>query len=347
MNIEDKIKLFTELSGDERRDVERYVDAHEDEQPHLKALLQQAKRLERLFESARRLATDPPDEEAVAYFAVMRDVDRERMPSDLADSLGLLETRISEDPRLQELLRRFERRGAELARASDPEAQFARLSGEVAAHSGDTWRHTEGDRVDGPAADGADEVESDHGPEPRRIDRTPTKTGSRNRTGRTPSRTLRRGAAAALIAAAVYTLLFVGGRWIQPEHERLARFSSEELQLSGYSDVRGDEGGVADSAAVAYIQALGYLRDAETSFLGLFPRFRQAPLDSAAALLHEVIAQEPDDSFLSDEAHYYLGKTELARGNVEEARSALERVAQSPGMRAGEARALLDQMRTG
>ncbi len=350
MNIEDKIRLFTELPGDERRDVERYVEAHGDEQPQLKALLQQSKRLEQLFESARRLETEPPDEEAIAFFAVMREVDRERMPSDLSNLFERLETRIDEDPDLQELLRKYEGRGAELARASDPEAQFARLSGEAVSQPGDTWTGTEGDRVDGPAADAMDEAKSDRDRAPGRTDRSRARTEtdrsrrSRTRTDRSPSRVLRRGAAVALAAAAVYALLFVGGRSMQPEHERLARFSSEELQLSGYSDVRGDQDSVPDSAAAAYIQALAYLRDSETSFLGLFPGYRQAPLDSAAVLLQEVIAREPDDSFLSDEAHYFLGKTELARGNVEEARSALQRVAQSPGMRAGEARSLIDQM---
>lgn len=188
----------------------------------------------------------------------------------------------------------------------------------------------------------------------------------------------------ALAAAVIYALLFVGGRWARPDHERLATFTSEELELEGYDAVRGpdtngaeragengarengtdengtrengraDDFGVENGAAANgggtatayYVRALDRLRTAETSVLGLFPRFRAEPLDSAASLLRRVIALEPDDSFLADEAHYFLGKTELARGNVAEAERELSRVATSPGVRAEDARRLLEEVRS-
>lgn len=355
MTIEEKIRLFAELPGDERRDVVRYVEEHENEKPHLKALLEDARRLGQLLESARVLSADPPDEEAVAYYAVMRDVDRTRMPSGVAADLERLGRRIAADPDLQQLLRRYEERADELASTSDAESQFARLSG-TAAHSESTRAAEEPVPGDAPPS----KTRPDRSTRRRYAngesndlrnaptDREPIAPRSANRAA-----VLRRTAGVVLVVAIVYALLFAAGRWMQPEHERLARFSSDELQLAGYEDVRshagedGDSpvnGALIDSPTTAYVQSLEYLREAETSFVGLFPRFREAPLDSAAALLRSVIDQEPDDSFLADEARYFLGKTELARGNISDARSALEQVAESPSVRADEARTLLERM---
>src|SRR5690606_29794839 len=80
---------------------------------------------------------------------------------------------------------------------------------------------------------------------------------------------------------------------------------------------------------------------AQTGVLGLFPGFDQARLDSAATYLHEVLRLEPPESFLSSEARYLLGKTELARGNVDAAREAFLQVR---GRRRPEATELLERL---
>ena len=311
MNIEDKIKLFAELPGDERREVEQYVAKHGDEQPRLRELLRESKRLEQLLESARALGSDPPGDEAIALYVVMRGVDPSRMPSELAEAFDDIRRHVERDPELQAKVRAFEGRGEELSAASDAERRFADLIGSE---------------------------RSSHRAEDRRA--MPHREAGPSRSGRK----VRNVAGAAIVVAALYAILFVVGRFTQPPHEQLANFSADELVLEGYEEVRGGVGPATTSPTAAYVQALTYLQDAQASFLGLFPHFRVTPLDSAAVALREVIAAEPNDSFLANEATYFLGKTELARGNIEAAREALQRVATTPGVRAEDARLLLQEV---
>lgn len=326
MNIEEKIQLFAELPGDERREVERYVAEHGDEQPRLRELLREAKHLEQLLESARVLSHEPPDAEALALFVVMRDVDRSRMPAALADAFDRIGEQVERDPALQEKVRAFERRGAELSEASDAEAQFATLIS----------RESE--------RDSSEQDDRTARPDFRTEDRpaTPSRKAGPSRS----NRKLRNAAAVVIVAVALYGMLFIASRYAQPAHERLADFGSGELVLEGYEEVRGEGDATMTSPTTAYVEALTYLQESQASYLGLFPHFRKAPLDSAAARLREVIAAEPEDSFLANEATYFLGKTELARGNIQAAHQALQQVATTPGVRAQEARLLLEEIQT-
>ncbi len=337
MNIEEKIRLFAELSGDERREVEQYVEARGDNEPHLKRLLEEAKGLDHLLASARRLGTSPPDREAIAFYAVMRGVDRGRLPGHLAEDLDRIGEEIAGSADLRTLLAQYEARASELASASDFHAHFEALTG----HS-----------RRGPSRE-PDVRRRDREPAPHAaaVSRGKDEDGARPDAG--TRRLLQRAGVAVVVVATLYLALLALGRWVQPEYERLARFTSDELRLVGYENVRGEQpadrevlpdGGPGLSPTAAHVLALNQLRGAESSFLGLFPGFDKQRLDSAAVLLGHVIELEPDDSFLADEARYFLGKVELARGNFDEARANLARVASSPSVRSEAAQELLSKM---
>jgi hypothetical protein len=311
--MEEKIGLFPALPPEERREVEEYVRRR----PHLRDAFEAVLRLDRALQQGRVLSDDPPRDEALAYVAVMHDVDAARLPPVLHEAVRRIERRVEADPTSHRRYTDLLRRRAELEAASDVDAQLQRLMPEQSPAGA-------GSR---PPAGG-----SGH----------PVGLPTRSRLGR---RRMRRLASAAVALAAVYALLFAGGRIMRPDTERLASFDRSELALEGYDEVRGPVGeGDLSSQTVRYVEALSHLRQAETSFLGLFPSYDADRLDAAAALLRQVIAEEPEESFLTGEAVYLLGKTQLARGNLAEARDLLARVAAMGGRRAGEAGRLLSTL---
>jgi TolA-binding protein len=89
------------------------------------------------------------------------------------------------------------------------------------------------------------------------------------------------------------------------------------------------------------VQALHQIRQARTTTLGLFLRYDPERLRRAEELLQEVVAAEPPGTFLQLEARWYLGKVNLAQGEVEPARDQFKTVAQQQGHHAHEAAELL------
>lgn len=337
LTMEQKIGLFPELPPEERREVMDYVERH----PHLREAFKEVLRLDHALRHGRVLTQDPPSDEALAYVAVMHDVDAERMPTILTKAVAEIERRVNADARLHARYQALLRRRSELEKESDLHAQLRRLVGQQPPGSNRS-------SLERPARGRpAREEERNDGESRGRM------TGSRRlMTGkRAPDKPdvhtnrVRRFVTAAVTLAAVYALLFAAGRIMRPDDERIARFDPSELTLEGYDDVRGSVGARDLSfETMLYLEALSHLREAESSFLGLFPHFDTARLDAADALLRQVIATEPDESFLAREAAYLLGKTELARGNVAEARQVLERIAASGGRRSTDAARLLREL---
>ena len=93
-----------------------------------------------------------------------------------------------------------------------------------------------------------------------------------------------------------------------------------------------------------HTRALSLLEESRTQTLGLFPRYDQATLREAAALLQRVIAQEDENSALRSQAYYLLAKIRLAQKNVDGAKVALHAVIDGPGWKAPEAQTLLDEL---
>jgi len=93
-----------------------------------------------------------------------------------------------------------------------------------------------------------------------------------------------------------------------------------------------------------YLEALSVLQEARTSTLGLFPRFDPERTTEAEQLLTQVAERTPPTSFLALEAQFYLGKVNLAQGQVDAARTHFRRVVKQDGRKAEEARRILARL---
>lgn len=183
-----------------------------------------------------------------------------------------------------------------------------------------------------------------HAPPPSGADR-PDEAGVEGRARR--SRVVGWAAATAVLGlAALYGVLYVGSRLAQPETARLAALDADEMDVEGYSlqsaGSRAAGGGASPDAL--YLRALGHLREAPVSTLGLFPRYDEGELERAATLLARVGREAEPGSFLQLEAAYYLGKARLAQGDRAGATQALKRVIAGEGRQASEAAHLLQEL---
>lgn len=344
MNIEEQITLYPELTGEERAAVEAFVELH----PEWKPALEEAKRLNALLESARSLGRDPTSDDALAYYVTTRRLQPEQAPEAVKDLLRQIEEHINRDPALEMRVAEMESRLRAIEDGSSAAEQFHALMERRRHHpppSGSASRRTPAARR---ANSGWPEAARSSPAGGRNVVAEGDGWGGAPSPARRGGRTyLRRSVAAIIALAALYGALYIVGDVTRPTHERLAHFSDRELALEGYENVRGDDMAEELPAPTdAYLEALAHLRNAQTSFLGLFPTFDDARLHRAAALLNEVIRTEPEESFLATEAAFLLGKTELARGNVDAAEQALSRVIASGGRKAPEARRILEGLRS-
>lgn len=308
-NIEQNILQFGELSPDEQRAVEAYVDAYPAWQP----LLEEVKALEALRRDMRLLHAD--DDEALAYYVVARHFGID-VSAPLQRVFEGIETRLARDAALRERHEALARRLEDIASGLDPVAQFEQLSG---------FRiPSESERGDGAA----------------RVDRGALRSFRR-------WEVVRWAAAAVLMAVVLYGGLFATSHLVQSDAERLALVNLSEAEIEGYQTVlRGStEVGSDPSTEALYLEALHTLRGAQITTLGLFPRYDDQKLAQAETLLQQVIEREESHSFLQLEAHFFLGKVHLAQGKIEAARSNFETVAVCEGHRTSEAVEILTELK--
>ncbi len=312
-NIEKRILQFGELSPEEREAVEAYVGAH----PEWRPLFEDVRALEALREEMRLL--HEAGDEALAYYAVARHFGI-GVSAPLQCVFERLEARLASDEALRERYDALTGRLIEIAAALDPVAQFERLSG---------FRLTEGDSR----------------ASKRRPGRAPTRgalsSDGQRVNGHWGGRAVRRTLAAAFCLAVAYGVLFGISYLTQSDVDRLALVDLSEIEIEGYrTTTRGAEQPVSKdslSTDALYLRALYTLRDAQTSTLGLFPRYDREKLTQAEELLRRVVEREKSRSFLQLEAYFFLGKVHLAQGKIEAARSSFRTVAICEGRRSPEA----------
>ena len=318
--VEEKLWAYGLLSPEEQAEVDAFVAAH----PEWAPAREQARALAGLLRDARLLDEAAPGDEALAYHLAARHLGPP--PPAWADAYRRIEERLEADPERRARYEDLERRFDELEAASDPVAQFERLSGYA---------------LDPPTFAAPPAPGSQRAP-----DRVPRRTAQRR--GRLP-RLARWTSAVALAAVGLYGALFALSYGTTPPNERLAAFEPEEVRPDIYG--RRDRGSApqADTTEALFLQALPLLQEARTSTLGLFPRYDEAKLQRAGRLLEQIIAQQ-DPGFARAEAYYLLGKVRLAQGDVQGARDALRRVVTGegagPGRQDDEARRILEALRT-
>jgi flagellar biosynthesis GTPase FlhF len=327
-SLEDKILQYPALSREEQREVEARVQ----DRPELQALLREAKALEDVLAEARLLVKTPPGDEALAHYLVTERLgSKHALPKAVRSAHDRVKAHLEEHPEERERLRTFEERLNDVeAESTDPARQFEELTG-----------HALADEAEQPPSEAREPSDARYRSE-QRPERAPDRDSSA-RVYQMATRWSRRAAVAALLVAGLYGALFLASRASQSETERLAAFSDEELSVQGYRMRDGGASTPTDSASAdaRYLRALASLRKARSSTLGLFPRYDAERLRRAERLLRKVTEQTESDSFLHLEALYFLGKTQLAMGQREAARTSLRRVIEGQGRKAGAAREVL------
>lgn len=318
INIEEMLTLYTELSDEEREVVRAYVAVH----PEWASALDEARRWDELLRSVQDVDEHGTDADSIAYYVATRDLSVDDAPPEVARAIREMKTRIEGDPELRARVSRMASDAAEVEAAVPAGAQFERLTG----HDLDSYPTVDD------AAGGTVRHEFDV---EREIDVAQM----------APASAFAWRAAASVVALiAVYGILFAVGESLRPQHERLGAFTEAELVLEGFDVSRSDVEDEVSLSASRYIEALDNLRRSRTSFLGLFPSYDESRLDAAAGMLDEVVTNEPQDSFLAEEATYMLAKTELLRGRNDAAAAAFSQVVASGSRRAEDARRILREM---
>ncbi len=308
-NVREKVLFYHLLPPEDQVAIEVFVQ----ENPEWQPVFEEANRLADLVASARQAIQSPDEEEALAYLLATRYYSKD-VPRELADSLEEMKARLRADPELRTVHDSLLARLEELEEASDAKKHFERLSG-------------------------ADTSSDDRGP-----------------VGRNSPAASRIIAPMRWVLAAVVAFLFAYGALfaisevVTPDHVKLAELDSDELFVEGFHDapMRSGERVEMESNDVTsdylYVEALGILKEARSTTLGLFPRFDEQALAEAETLLEQVIEREDPNSFVQLDAYYFLGKVHLARGEEGEAQRAFQRVVRGEGRNAPQAADILQKL---
>lgn len=318
-DIEAKILRFNHLSDEEQEVVESYVQDHDE----WSDLLRDVKMIGELTDKVQLLQDPTASDEALAHYAVARHFSFGSTSTRLEAIFRDVEQRLEENPELRRRLDEIEERIEESLHTLDVEAHFERVTG----HSLEDAQH-----------DASQAAVTTVGARSR--DRSAEEVPLLGWIGRLPTG-VRWAAATVVTLLVLYGGLFLVSEWTQEPAQRLAVVDIDETEIEGYEPrVRGEA--PANSAEEltadeAYLQALHHLRDAQTTTLGLFPRYDGEALEEARDLLQTVVDDEEAGTFVQLEAHFFLGKTLLAQSHIEEARSHLRTVAMGEGRHTEEA----------
>lgn len=323
--IEQRILEYHQLPPDEREAVEAYVDTH----PEWATLLNDVKTLSALAGRARLFESPHSSDDALAHFVVARHVHRGDLSPAMQDVFASLETRLRTDADLKARYDAMRARLQRVAGTMDPVAHFEELTGRS---------------LGGSAGSEPERVAEGREPKPLASDRPPRPSET------SLARRIKQGSQwlglAAVALAALYGTLFLASEWSQGPVEELSLIAMSETELEGYSIRTRSAPADAEAASTdaIYRRALHRLQEAQTSTLGLFPRFEASGLRSAEGLLQQVVEQEETNSFLQLEAYFFLGKVHLAQGELDAARVDFKRVVAGEGRRAAEASTILTRL---
>ena len=322
-NIEEQLLFYSELTPEERLQVDQQVQQH----PELIAQLEAAKAFAALIKDAQLLQANPPGDEALAYYIATHRVSRQPLSAPLQEAFGRIEAALANDATLRARYVELVRRMATLEAASDPISQFEQLSGHQLPQTS-----YEAELLNG--------EENTPSPVPFEIMKPPDR--------RPVLRRLwvrgRLAMAAVTLGVVLYGSLGLVSHFSQSDLDRLVDLDEEMFALDD-TRVRGDAGADdQDTADALYKRALPLLREARITILGLFPHYNAASLLEAADLLERVVQKEEEYSILRAEANYFLAQIRLAQKNTEGAKVALQAVIDGPGLWVREAQTQLDEI---
>ena len=322
-DVEEQILSYPQLPEVEKQAVEAYVEDH----PEWAPLLRDVRALE---SAARNANVDPTavDNPLLGAYVVARHLESDVEASALADLFEILERRMDDDDALRERVDAARRRLRRAEADIDPVSQFEDLTGRTLSPEAES-APADAPTAEAPAAD---------------RDPAPPSTSLVDRVMALPLAVRGVGAVAVLLLG-TYAVLFAASTASQSTLDRLAAVDVSDQMVESYysTNTRSATPSTTDTtqAGPLYLEALGTLRGARTSTLGLFPTYDTEALEQAEARLKRVLERTEQDSFLALQAQFYLGKTYLAQGDVDAARPRFERVAEHGGLRAEEARRIL------
>ena len=314
-DIRDRLTDYPALSLGERADIDAFVATH----PEWADAHHEARQLADLLDRARSGA-QPID----VADAVVGQAFGQPMRSDLRQA-------VDADPILQAHADATRTRIAELAAdMEDPLAQFERLTGRAATPLALV------DVSSSPGADASSPSTTEETEGRRAGDRAPEPTVRPGRLRLAWARPLAYAAAVCLVA---YAGLFVYSTQSLSDRDRLADLGG----LADYEPLRL-RGGEADDLDARLDVALDGVDDARRSTLGLFPRYDDAALDAVATNLQDIVSAAAPGSSVHEEALFGLARVRFAQDREAPARAALDALVDGGGVRAPEARRLLDAL---
>ena len=323
-DIKNKLLLYCTLTEGEKRTVETYVEAH----PELAPLLEEARAFERLLQEARMLATPIPGDEALAYYMVTRYLSHHQpLPEAFRVPFSRIEATVQQDGKFRARYEVFARRLQELEKGMDAMAQFERLTGmPLAAQAEPDAREVSAARF-GPA-------------------HAPVRAPRPRHALRLYRRTARWAVAATVVLVGLYSGLYLVSDLTRSDLEQAAYIEVDGLATYAARTRAARAGRALAPVDSLYLSALQQLRTAQTTTLGLFPRYRPEALHEAIRRLDEVVDQAPLNSFVYLEARFYRGKARLAIGDTSAARTDFQAVVEGQGSKAPDAVLLLDLLRS-
>lgn len=346
---EQRILSYPHLPRGEQRDVETYVE----ENPKWAPLLREVQMIESLASSV-----DPPEApsstgasklvspDVLATYVVARHFASPDSSSRITTAFRDIEDRLAEDDDLRQRAEEMQRRIEEVEETVDPLRHFAHVTGRDPGSMSDA-----SDAL--PSADDRPPVSNEQQEAPGRDDRS-RQPGAEREPDRGPkrgmppiSRPARWAMAAVALCVVVYGLLYAASWSTQSPVDRLAVMDVSTDVIEGYQTrVRSPmpQASADTTPDDLYLRALPLLRNARTSTLGLFPHFDLRKLREAESLLQRVVDQTESGSFLQIEAYFYLGKINLAQGEVETARAQFKEVVRREGRRAESAYQILKEL---
>jgi len=319
-NIEEQILSYPYCSRADQRTIEDFAEEH----PEWAPLLDDVQDIEKIVQGAPAPEDMSDSDVFLATYVVMNHLHPDDVPPTLETAFDRLESRIQEEPGLNERVATLRRRLEAVEADVDPVAQFEELTD----HTLSPQSQPEGGDEQSP-----------------KEDLTTAEWALLDQLFGVPW-AVRWAGGAAVGLLVLYGALFVIGRAAQSPAERLAVVESEGV-VENYAETNTRS--ISPTSQLPeteqrYLEARSALADARGSTLGLFPEYDEGKLARAKTLLEEVVDESDPDSFLALEAQFYLGKTYLANGQIQAARSRFQTVVEREGRLASEAQDILDTL---
>lgn len=363
MKIEERLLSYPTLSPEEKEEVEAYVEDH----PEWEPLLHAVQRLAVWVEITRERSV-PSHEDVLGLYVIAERARPDQIAPEFASVFERLEEQLADDPDLRRRYEEAQERLRDLEASFDPVAHFESLTGYSLSDddADDAPPDADPPQDRSPDGNGASPA-PDKPPQARSGGAASSQAESPQPSASHASgvqreahdeqssfslhvlpRAIRWAAAAVVLLAAGYGALFGMSQATQSPLLALADMRVEQDVLESYP-LRTRSAAPAERTASPddlYLQALPLLKNARQTTLGLFPTYDTEALQRAETLLNDVVDQSTPESFLWGEALFYLGKVHLAKREVAQARSTLQRVAQSDTRRSDEAYELLVRLQS-